>query len=630
MKNTIRKTFAVIMAATMITGIAPANSICQLDFGITASAELIVTDNMCGENAVWSLNEGVLTISGTGATYNYSDTVTPWADVSNTITSVVVSDGITSIGSNAFKEIHTITSVSLPDSLTSIGDSAFSGCNFTQIDLPPSLTSIGNSAFEGCSSLITFFNFSDTVTFGERVFKDCGSLSFVFMPYNVTSLGKQMFSGCSALTEIEGIDRITSIGEGAFESCLSLTEIVLPSSLTSIGLGAFENCPSLERIFFKGSKVEWQKCDFEIPENITVIYSHDGSRLIQGKCGDNSNYKFDARTGVLTYSGKGAIKHSSALDEYSHLFTKIIIEDGIEEITSGTFRAFSSIYEIIIPASVKKIGNDALSCQIDTIYFCGTKTEWQAMRNAAGCNDNFGNRFAKLVFHVHDWIKISDNGNKASYVCECGSETTNPFTLIPLPVPNPNPNPYPYGRFPDVLPFANNNKLTVKNKINVSIRGDSATLSWDKVRNADGYRIYDASGELKVLLGETDDTEYVIDNLKNDKEYEVVVSPFRNGKDMSDKYVMNIFLSSIYKPRATIESGYNYIRLEWNKVHFAQKYAVYKVVDGKAVQLWTGRSRALKIKGLESGTEYQYIIRAYIDGEWTTMTTNDIITASTI
>ena len=104
----------------------------------------------------WSLDdEGNLTISGNGAMrdynsiYNYSNdkyiTTAPWGA---NIKTVVIEDGVTSIGSYAFYNCTGLTSVTIPNSVTSIGNSAFSGCSgLTSVTIPNSVTSIGERAF---------------------------------------------------------------------------------------------------------------------------------------------------------------------------------------------------------------------------------------------------------------------------------------------------------------------------------------------------------------------------------------------------------------------------------------------------------------------------------------------------
>ena len=72
----------------------------------------------------------------------------------NKLTSVILGNGIRSIGDGAFEWCSSLTSVTIPDSVTSIGSSAFQGCtSLTSITIPDSVTSIGRWIFYDCISL---------------------------------------------------------------------------------------------------------------------------------------------------------------------------------------------------------------------------------------------------------------------------------------------------------------------------------------------------------------------------------------------------------------------------------------------------------------------------------------------
>ena len=97
-------------------------------------------------------DDGTLTISGTGdmPSYVVEDDV-PWYNYQGNIEKVVIKDGVTSIGKNAFSYCLSLTSITIPNSVTSIGERAFENCSsLTSLTIPNSVTSIGDCAFDGC------------------------------------------------------------------------------------------------------------------------------------------------------------------------------------------------------------------------------------------------------------------------------------------------------------------------------------------------------------------------------------------------------------------------------------------------------------------------------------------------
>ena len=132
-----------------------------VDNGIVLYSSNILASGTCGaegnngDNLTWILDdEGVLTISGTGAMASWNWKGSPWYANKDKIESVVIEDGVTSIGANAFDGCSGLTSITIPSSVTSIGEHAFYGCSgLTSITIPNSVTSIGTSAFSGCSGL---------------------------------------------------------------------------------------------------------------------------------------------------------------------------------------------------------------------------------------------------------------------------------------------------------------------------------------------------------------------------------------------------------------------------------------------------------------------------------------------
>ncbi len=83
----------------------------------------------CGTALTWKLNKDyVLTISGTGVMDNYTAGTAPWADYADSIQKIILSEGVSTIGSSAFASCGA-TYVKIPTTVTEIGESAFADCS---------------------------------------------------------------------------------------------------------------------------------------------------------------------------------------------------------------------------------------------------------------------------------------------------------------------------------------------------------------------------------------------------------------------------------------------------------------------------------------------------------------------
>ena len=315
------------------------------------------------------------------------------------LTSVTISDSVTSIGGEAFRGCSGLTSVTIPDSVTSIGGSAFDGCTgLTSITIPDSATSIGSSAFSGCSGL-TSVTIGDSVTsIGDSAFYNCSGLTTITIPDSVTSIGSSAFSGCSGLTSVIIGNSVTNIGEYAFKGCSGLTSLTIPDSVTSIGNSAFYDCSSLTSVTIGNSvrgigSSAFYGCSgltsITIPDSVTSI----GGGAFYGCSGLTSVTIPDSVTSI----GGGAFRGCSGLtsiiisDSVTSIgddafwgctgLTSVTIPDSVTSIGKYAFRGCSGLTSLTIPDSVTSIGREAFrGCiRLTSIYFNGTKVHWDAI-----------------------------------------------------------------------------------------------------------------------------------------------------------------------------------------------------------------------------------------------------------
>ena len=294
----------------------------------TKAAEILASGT-CGDDLTWTLDDtGTLTISGTGKMHSFA--WSPWDDYKDSIKTIIIKDGVTSIGSRAFCEFKSLTSITLPDSITHIGSLAFFLCeSLTDIDIPNGVISIGSDAFAGCEKLVlneygnayylgnkvnpyvvlldvmnekiasctinintriiggfafegctslTNVTIPDSViSIGGYAFEGCTSLTNIILPDALTSINACTFSNCTSLTDITIPDGVINIYEWAFSYCSNLTDITIPNSVTSIDHGAFDVCRKLQNVHYQGNQADWDSIKIagdNIPLlNATIIYN---------------------------------------------------------------------------------------------------------------------------------------------------------------------------------------------------------------------------------------------------------------------------------------------------------------------------------------------------------------------
>ena len=163
--------------------------------------------------------------------------------------SVVVPEGVTSIGTRLFQNFPNLTSVTLPSTLTAISESAFDHCyELTSIVIPEGVEVIGKNAFSCCKHLKEVVFPTSLISIEESAFDLCEELESISIKGNLQSIAKWAFDSCENLSEVNLPDTLTTMGEGAFRSCESLQNIVLPASLESVPESVFGGCRHLNTI----------------------------------------------------------------------------------------------------------------------------------------------------------------------------------------------------------------------------------------------------------------------------------------------------------------------------------------------------------------------------------------------
>ena len=355
----------------------------------------------CGTNVTYSYVESThtLTISGTGAMadYEYSSQL-PWRSYANAITTVVIEDGVTSIGNYAFYCCTGVTSIEIPASVTSIGDyaffectglttvtfdgtptlvsiggSAFWGSGLTTVTIPASVTSIGNNAFQNCGSLATMTVAGENKVYDSRngcnaiIEKNTNTLIAgcinSTIPASVTSIGDEAFNCCSGLTSVTIPAGVTSIGNYAFNSCSGLTSVTIPASVTSIGNYAFDCCSGLTSVTIPASVTSIGEGVFEYCKNLATITVEDGNTVYNSRNGCNAIIETSSNKLIAGCKNTTIPASVTSIGNYAFSgcsgLTSVEIPTNVTSIGDNAFFECNGLTSISIPSSVTSIGNDA-------------------------------------------------------------------------------------------------------------------------------------------------------------------------------------------------------------------------------------------------------------------------------
>ena len=164
-----------------------------------------------------------------------------------------------------------------------------------------------------------------------------------------------------------------------------------------------------------------------------------------------------------------------------------------------------------------------------------------------------------------------------------------------------------------------------KLRIDVETDESSVTLSWNSIGGAKGYKVYVYdSDDALISVKKTDETTITFRKLTNGETYRFVVKYTLSGRSYLSNYSDEAKVTIMYKPFVKVSAGFGSVKLCWEAVEGAEKYAVYKINDGRAVKLTETTKLSVRISTSEEGI---YGVKAYVNGKWTTLTTSDLVKA---
>ena len=529
-----------------------------------------------------------------------SDEAAPWTSgtLRNEVRQVVVQQGVTTIGENAFRDCFYLISVKLPASgLTEIGFGAFCNCaNLTAINIPNGVQAIGDMAFYYCRTLTS-----------------------VTVPGSVKTVGNNAFAVCSGLTDITFEEGVQYLSWSVMDGCTALRTLRLPRSLTYIGDCATYGAP-IENVYYGGSQADWNKISIG-DENyglynavihyntalgvptMTVKLNGDGKPVVswtrvagaaqyevyRSLTGKANSYSIVRRTAGLTFTDTAAAAGKT------YYYVVRAINGG----TIGKFCASKSIKctaALGVPTMTLKLGSNSKPV-ISWTKVTGA-AQYEVYRSLTGKANSYSivRRTAGLIFtdtstaegKTYYYVVRAINGGATGKFCASRSVTVPGVLGVPA--------------------------MTLK------LSGDSKpVVSWTKVTGAAQYEVYRSlTGKANSysIFCRTTGLTFVDTNVSAGNTYYYVVRAVNSsttGKFCAAKSVaIQAVLGAPTMTLECIEATGKPI-IDWKAVSGAAQYEVYRSTTGASSSYSIVRRTAgLSFTDAQAvtGMRYYYVVRA--------------------
>ena len=327
---------------------------------------------------------------------------------------IIFSPKLHTVKKNAFKSCKHLNSIKLPDSVKSIGKYAFYNCRkLESIYIPENLgetnldsvferdylTNItvaeGNKYYDSrdnCNAVIE--TTSDKLIFGaknstvpdsvkiigEDAFYLCHTIKEITIPASVKTIEDNAFYQCGSLEKVNFSEGLKTVGDGAFYGCDSLKDIKLPDSVETVEEFAFVCCYKNTSIYIPKNLGKTKlSSTFEF-EGVTKITVAEGNKFYDSR--DNCNAVIETASNTLVMGCDKTlipdtvkvIGENAFIDRTSDL----VIPEGVEKISEDVFGYNCMIEKIVLPVSLKEIGDSGY--YVKTVNYRGSKDQWEKIK----------------------------------------------------------------------------------------------------------------------------------------------------------------------------------------------------------------------------------------------------------
>ena len=295
----------------------------------------------CGENVTWQIiyndmphsDSNILLISGSGAMDDMTAGEAPWLPYCTRVYTLVVGNGVTAIGANAFDGQH-----------------------FSEVHIAGSVRQIGAEAFRGVTDLWSVPFTPNLRYIGDRAFAD-SSIGRVGQAGPMPEMGVGVYENCVKLSYLDLMEGTTVIPARTFAGCTAIKELTLPFTLTAIGDDAFAGCTGLKTVTFRGTTRQWDAIDIGSGNEALLEATLKGIISSSGTCGSDAVWVLDEDTGTLTISGTGAVTSAPWRTLKGQIKT-VIVDEGITQLCGSAFRELSNATDFSLPDTLTALSDN--------------------------------------------------------------------------------------------------------------------------------------------------------------------------------------------------------------------------------------------------------------------------------
>jgi hypothetical protein len=371
----------------------------------------------------------------------------------NLTSAIVIPNGITIIGANAFQNCSLVSSITLPANLVTINGTAFENCLVATFNaIPATVTTIAFNAFRNCRGLTSVTIPVGVTVFNQAAFAGCTGLTAInvasgntalqsingvvfnaagtilhqypagkpgayVIPDGVTTLTQQAFEGATLLTAITfPATGFTGGAQGipawTFSGCTALQSVNIPAGVTQLQMGVFQNCTNLTSVTFDGTPTlttiggdvfrNTGLTSFTVPATTTSIQgsAFAGCNNLTAINVNSENTTFFSNDGVLYFTNWGTFQlmvYPAGKTGTSFTVPGTVGAFTVRNIAGGAFQNNTFVESIIISDSITGIGDDAFNgCSDLATVTIGSRVATIGQRAFANTNLNFVTNFAPV------------------------------------------------------------------------------------------------------------------------------------------------------------------------------------------------------------------------------------------